>query len=110
MSEPVTIINAFSVPAEEAEPFLRWWKDAARIMADRPGMVRARMHRSLDDSTELRFVNVAERARRDLLEQATASPEFRAAIHRMLEDPDPHITARPGVYKVAAVRPGEVLS
>jgi heme-degrading monooxygenase HmoA len=101
MVEPVTLINAFSVPAEESERFLHRWEQSARIMAHRPGLIRARMYRSVVDDAELRFVNVAEWASRELLDDATANPEFRAAVQRMLDDPDLHVTPRPVVYEVA---------
>jgi hypothetical protein len=60
VSEPVVLINAFTVPLEESERFLGRWNDNTRIMARRPGLVRVRMFRSLVDDVELRFVNVAE--------------------------------------------------
>jgi heme-degrading monooxygenase HmoA len=111
VSGPVTLINAFSVPAGESERFLRRWKDSARIMAQRPGFIRAHMYRSLDDGAELRFVNVAEWVSRELLDEATATPAFRASTQRMLDDPDLHVSARPMVYDVTVtLRPGDVPS
>jgi heme-degrading monooxygenase HmoA len=111
MNEPVTLINAFSVPAEESERFLRRWKDNARIMAHRPGLIRARMYRSLVDDAELRFINGAGWASRELQDEATANPEWRASIRRMLDNPDLHVTARPMIYEVAVtLHSGEALS
>lgn len=111
MNEPVTLINAFSVPAEESERFLHRWKDNARIMAHQPGLVRARMYRSLVDDAEPRFVNVAEWESREALDAATANPEWRTSMRRMLDDADLHVAARPVVYEVAVtLHPGEALS
>ena len=108
--EPVTLINAFTVPLEESERFLDRWKDNARIMAGQPGFIRARMYRSLVDDVELRFVNVAEWASGKALEEARANPEFRASVQRLLDDPELHVTPRPAVYRVAVdVRPGDPL-
>jgi len=108
VSEPVTLINAFTVPAEESERFLHHWKDAARVMASQPGFVRARMHHALADDAELRFVNVAEWASVRQFDAAQGNPEFRGAVQRMLDDPDLHVTARPALYQVAVdLRPGE---
>jgi heme-degrading monooxygenase HmoA len=108
--EPVTLINAFTVPPDESERFLDRWKGNARIMAGQPGFVRARMYRSLAGDAELRFVNVAEWASGKALDQARANPEFRASVQRLLDDPDLHVVPRPAVYEVAVdVRPGDPL-
>src|SRR5262245_8465745 len=87
-SEPVTLINAFTVPLEESERFLERWKDNARVMARQPGFLRARMHRALADDAELRFVNVAEWDSGEALARALAIPEFHAYARRLLDDPD----------------------
>lgn len=110
VSEPVTLINAFTVPPEESDRFLRMWKDNARIMARQPGFIRARMYRSLVDDVELRFINVAEWDSGTALDQARADPEWRASIQRALDDPDLHFTPRPVVYQVTVdVHPGDPL-
>src|SRR5262249_15007301 len=110
VSGPVTLINAFTVPLEESERFLEWWKDGARAMAGQPGFIRARMHRSLVDDAELRFINVAEWASGKALARAQANPEWLATLQRLLDEPDLHIIARPVVYQVAIeVHPGDTL-
>jgi heme-degrading monooxygenase HmoA len=101
LSEPVILINTFTVPVNESERFFEAWKDNARIMAQQPGMIRARLCRSLDNDTELRFVNVAEWASGTNLDNATANPEWVSSVRRMLDDPELHITARPAVYQIA---------
>jgi heme-degrading monooxygenase HmoA len=110
VSEPVTLINAFTVPLEESERFLERWRDSARVMAGQPGFIRARMHRSLVDDAELRFINVAEWASGKTLARAQANPEWLATVRRMLDDPELHIIPRPGVYQVAIdVLPSDTL-
>jgi len=110
VSEPVTLINAFSVPLEESDRFLERWKDNARVMAAQPGFIRARMHRSLVGDAELSFVNVAEWSSGHALAQAQSNPNFRASVQRMIDDPDLHVTPRPSVYEVAVdVHPGDTL-
>jgi heme-degrading monooxygenase HmoA len=101
VSDPVVLINAFTMPPNEAERFLKAWKDNARIMARQPGMIRARLYRSLHDETELRFINVAAWASGTALDNATANPEWVASVRRVLDDPELHITARPAVYQIA---------
>jgi heme-degrading monooxygenase HmoA len=97
---PVTLINAFTVPADESQLFLERWKDSARVMASQPGFVRARMLQSLVD-TELAFVNVAEWQSGNALAQAQANPVWQSTVRQMLADPHLHVTARPNVYQVA---------
>lgn len=107
ISGPVTLINAFSVPLEESDPFLERWKDSARIMARQPGFIRARMLRSLATEAELRFVNVAEWDSGIALAHAQSRSEWQSAVQHMLDDPDLHITPRPDVYQIALdVHPG----
>jgi heme-degrading monooxygenase HmoA len=108
--DPVTMINAFTVPLEESERFLERWRDNVRAMSGQPGFVRARMYRSLVNDAELRFVNTAEWDSGKDLAQARANPESRASMQRMLDDPELHITPRPGIYQVAVdVQPGDTL-
>ena len=110
VSEPVTLINAFTVPPEETEQFLYRWKNNARIMARQPGFIRARLHRSLVDDTEWRFINVAQWGTGKALDQALANPQWRADVQRFLDDPDLHFTSRPVVYQVTIdVHPGDPL-
>ena len=111
VSGPVTLINEFTMPAGEADRFLRRWQDSARVMVRQPGLIRARMHRSLTgDDVQLRFVNVAEWESGSAFTRAQANPEFRASVQRMLDDPDLHVTARPGVFQVAVeLHPGDSL-
>jgi heme-degrading monooxygenase HmoA len=109
-SEPVTLINAFTVPPDEWERFLHRWTDSARIMAAQPGFIRSRMYRSLVDEVELRFINIAEWDSGTTLDAAHANPHWRASIQRVRDDPELHITARPVVYQVAIdVHPGDSL-
>jgi heme-degrading monooxygenase HmoA len=109
-SEPVTMINAFTVPLVESERFLQRWRDNARIMAGQPGFVRARMYRSLVDDAELRFINVAEWSSGETLAKARANPEFLASVQRLMDDPELHVRPRPAIYQVVVeVRPGDRL-
>jgi hypothetical protein len=83
--EPVTLINAFTVPLQELEQFLRRWKDNARIMA-------------------------AETASGKTLEKGRANPEFQTSVQRLLNDPELHVTPRPAIYQVAVeVNPSDTL-
>ncbi|WP_433677831.1 antibiotic biosynthesis monooxygenase family protein [Nocardia sp. CA-119907] len=108
VNEPVTMINAFTVPAAEADRFLELWRHNAAAMAAQPGFIRTRMYRSLVADVELRFITHAEWVSGKALEQARTDPQWRASMRRMMDDPDLHVTPRPGVYEVALdVRPGD---
>jgi len=101
MSRPVIVINAFTVPMRESELFLERWSESARVMARQPGLVRARLHRSLIAEAQPRFVNVAEWESREALDAALAIPEFGGSTQRLLDDPGLHVTPHPLVYEVA---------
>jgi heme-degrading monooxygenase HmoA len=110
VEEPVTLINAFTVPPHESDRFLRRWKENARIMAGQPGFIRARMYKSLVEDAELSFINMAEWSSGKALEKARANPEFLTSVRRLMEDPELHVTPRPAIYQVAVeVRPGDML-
>ena len=107
---PTVMINAFSMPEEDAGLFLGMWKDNAREMAQQPGFVRSTMHRALSAKAELRFVNVAEWATGADLNRARKNPAWREAAQRILNEPRLHVTARPMIYEIAIdVRPGDRL-
>jgi heme-degrading monooxygenase HmoA len=95
-NEPVTLINAFKVPTDESELFLRRWKENARSMARQPGFIRARMHRALASDVEWRFINVAEWESERALADAMAKPEFQDSLRRVLDDPNLHVTPPAG--------------
>lgn len=102
----VTLINAFSMPTAETERFVQRWLHTAEVMAAQPGLVRARMYRSLDADGDPRFVNVADWSSGEAFTAATATPEFSASANAILTDPDLHVVARPVLYEVAyEIRP-----
>jgi quinol monooxygenase YgiN len=108
VAEPITLINLFTVPLEESKAFLHHWRRSARIMAARPGFVRARLHQALDDSVRLRFVNVAQWASGVAFDRARTDRDFLAEARRVLDEPDLHITGQPAPYRVALeVRAGD---
>jgi heme-degrading monooxygenase HmoA len=110
VDETVSMTNAFTVPRDESNRFLRRWKDNASAMAKRPGFIRACMYRSLIDDSELRFINVAEWASGKALAEARKNAEWRGAVERMLDDPELHIRSGPSVYELAVdVQPGDSL-
>jgi heme-degrading monooxygenase HmoA len=55
----VVFINCFEVPAGREEAFLELWAQIDSYMNVRDGFRWRRLHKSLDDGTRLRYVNVA---------------------------------------------------
>ncbi|MGI5126247.1 antibiotic biosynthesis monooxygenase family protein [Pseudonocardia sp. CA-107938] len=104
---PITLINAISVPMAQGDRFLRRWRGNAQHMADAPGLIRARMFRAFSDDAEITFCNVAEWTSGLAFDAAHRNPEWRAAVRRLLDDPELDVVARPMVYDVAVeVTPG----
>jgi heme-degrading monooxygenase HmoA len=57
--EPVVLINAFEVPPDRDEQFIREWQVARDYLSTQPGYVDTALHRSLAPDADFRFVNVA---------------------------------------------------
>ncbi|MCC3332093.1 antibiotic biosynthesis monooxygenase family protein [Nocardia abscessus] len=108
--QPVTLVNAFSVPMSQKDRFLSRWKDNARCMTSAPGFIRARMLQAVNDKAELTFINVAEWESGTALDAARTNPEWQQTIQRMNDDPELDVTARPMVYRTAIdAGPGDPL-
>jgi hypothetical protein len=107
VTEPVTVINAFTVPLEPKR-FLERRTDNAQAMAGQPGFARARICRSVAGDAGPRLVNTAERGSGNAPAQARSNPGWRTSMQRMLDDPDLHITPGAGAYQVAIdIHPGD---
>lgn len=87
--EPVTLINAFEVPAEEGDRFLALWENVRDYLETQPGYIDTALHQSLTPSADFQFVNVAHWASAEAFQAAIDSPGFveRAAA---LADYKPH--------------------
>ncbi|WP_280337336.1 antibiotic biosynthesis monooxygenase family protein [Nocardia wallacei] len=108
--QPVTLINAFSLPMSQKDRFLDRWKDNARWMASAPGFIQARMLQAVSDNAELTFVNVAEWRSGAALDAARTNSQWQQSIRRLIDDPELDVTARPMVYRTAIdVAPGDTL-
>ena len=55
----IVFINSFVVPAGRDEAFLKLWTQIDTYMCGKPGFRWRRLHRSLDPTARLRYVNVA---------------------------------------------------
>lgn len=81
--EPITLINAFEIPADASEEFAEQWRSRAAIMAAAPGFRDARLHRAITPGVRFGFVNVAHWDSRAAWEAAQKQPEFRHQLDEL---------------------------
>jgi heme oxygenase (mycobilin-producing) len=79
MAEPVILINAFEVPAADAEGFVAAWEKTRDYLETQPGYIDTALHRALTPDAEFQFVNVARWQTLEEFRAATQSPGFRQA-------------------------------
>jgi len=89
----VVLINPFEVPTDEDERFLAGWERARRALAQQPGYLGTRLHRSLGPA-DFRFVNVARWSSPLAFSKAVDQPDFREAAAAM------PFSAHPALYEV----------
>ncbi len=75
---PVTLINTFVVPPEDADALLEVWARDAEVMKRQPGFVSAQLHRGIAGSGV--FLNYAVWQSVGYFRAAFAHPEFRARL------------------------------
>ena len=95
---PITLINVFTMSADDVDAFLRAWTDDAAFMTRQPGFIRTQLHRGTHGSAT--FVNIATWESAAALRAAFSAPEFRQTMARY---PD-SVEAAPHVYTPVAVR------
>lgn len=95
MAEPLTLINAFEVPAGEADRFIAAWETARDYLATQPGYVDTALHQAVGPGTEFQFVNIARWRSAEEFAAATGSPGFRESAAG-LSGYRPH----PGLYRM----------
>src|SRR6201986_669690 len=59
MADEVILINAFEVPAEDAETFIAAWEKTRDYLRTQPGSVDTALHQAVGPDAEFQFVNVA---------------------------------------------------
>ena len=79
----VVLINLFEVPGEADDGFLAGWDSARDVLADQPGYLGTRLHRSLAPQAGFRFVNVARWASPEAFAAALRQPAFQRAAAAM---------------------------
>ena len=76
MAEPLTLINPFEVPGEQAEQFIAAWEKTRDYLETQPGYVDTALHQAVMPGADFQFVNVAHWATAGEFLAATQSPEF----------------------------------
>ncbi len=75
--EPLVLIDAFEVPAEEGERFRGAWEAARDRLQCQAGYVDTSMHQSVMPGVDFQFVNVGRWGSADHFQAATQTPGFR---------------------------------
>jgi heme-degrading monooxygenase HmoA len=94
MAEPLTLINAFEVPADEADRFIAAWEKARDYLATQPGYIDTALHQAVGPEAEFQFVNIARWRSAEDFATAIGSPGFRESAAG-LAGYRPH----PGLYR-----------
>ena len=79
MTEAVTLINSFEVPAADADAFIAAWEETRDFLQTQPGYIDTSLHRALASDAEFQFVNVARWRSAEEFTAATRSPGMREA-------------------------------
>ena len=95
MAEPLTLINAFEVPADEADRFIAAWEKARDYLATQPGYVDTALHQAVGPEAEFQFVNIARWRSAEDFAAAIGSTGFRESAADLVGYP-PH----PGLYRM----------
>jgi heme-degrading monooxygenase HmoA len=92
---PVTLINVFEVPAGRDQEFLAGWQRTAEFMRRQPGFVSTRLHVSLNEQAQFRYVNVAEWEDPGAFQKAVGQDAFREVARDI-----GFAEAHPSLYRV----------
>ena len=95
MADPVTLINAFEVPREDAERFIAAWEGTRDYLKSQPGYVDTALHQAVTPNADFQFVNIGRWQSAEDFRAATQSPGFRESA-ASLAGYRPH----PGLYRV----------
>ena len=95
MAEPLTLINAFEVPGDQAEQFIAAWKKTRDYLETQAGYVDTALHQAVMPDADFQFVNIGRWQTAEDFRAATQSPGFRESAAG-LAGYRPH----PGLYRV----------
>ena len=79
MTEPVVLINAFEVPADQAEHFIAAWEETREFLRSQPGYIETALHQALTPDADFLLVNIARWETPEAFGAAIGSAGMRAA-------------------------------
>jgi heme-degrading monooxygenase HmoA len=97
VDDSVTLINAFEVPATEAEAFIAAREKTRDYLEAQPGYGNTALHQAVTPGADFEFVNIAHWRSAEDFAAATQSPGFRevaAALARYPRHPALYRTVR----------------
>ena len=96
-SDPVVLINAFTVDPADLDQFLKAWTADAEIMKRQSGFISTQLHRGIAGSCA--FVNYAVWESPDHFKRAFGNPEFQASLRNYPQSAaaSPHLFRKLGV-------------
>lgn len=95
LSQSLVLINAFEVPPDGDEDFIRGWEAARDYLQSQPGYVDTALHRAVSPDADFRFVNVARWQSPAHFQAAVQSPGFREVSQALAS-----YRSHPGLYEV----------
>lgn len=113
MSEPLVLINLFSMPAEMVDDFVDQWEASIAAAKNAPGFRGTRLHRSLDPGATYPVVNVARwdsvKDWQAAFDKYFAGPSRREGAGSGNSDRGA-VSAHPTLYSVVHVTPDPTVS
>lgn len=95
MTEPVVLINAFEVPADQAENFIAAWEQTREFLRSQPGYIETALHQALTPDADFLFVNIARWETPEAFGAAIGSAGMRAASAGLAG-----YTPHPSLYRI----------
>jgi heme-degrading monooxygenase HmoA len=95
MAEPLTLINAFEVPSDEADRFIAAWEKTRDYLATQPGYVDTALHQAFSPDVDFQFVNIARWRTAEEFTAAIQSPRFQESAVDLAE-----YRSHPSLYRV----------
>lgn len=92
---PVTLINAFIVPADKEAEAILFWEQAAEFMKRQPGYVSTALHRAILPDAKFKLINIAKWESVDAFKKASVALRTTSGIK-----PVDGVVPAPSLYEV----------
>lgn len=103
MSEPLVLVNLFTLPASAVDPFVAGWPASTAGLARAPGFRGTRLHRAVSPEAPYPLVNVARWDSAELWEAALSG--FVPGAERRRQAQAGAFNSEPALYRVVSVTP-----